>query len=229
MYGKSLALAAIGLAAISAQPATAQEIVAPTSATVDVGGPGEGSINDTFNQNGLSSGYTSGVTDFDAYIATNPTHTQIFSGFEWFSEFGATSATVTYDFGFVLALDALALWNEEFSGIGTLMLSGSLDGLTFDLLGTFNPVNSPADTPYGAQVFGFAATDLRFARFEMSGCPQPNGGGWEGCAIGEVAFRTASGNGAIPEPSTWAMMLLGFGAVGFAMRRRSSRAIARFA
>ena len=26
--------------------------------------------------------------------------------------------------------------------------------------------------------------------------------------------------GAIPEPATWAMMLLGFGAVGFAMRRR---------
>lgn len=27
---------------------------------------------------------------------------------------------------------------------------------------------------------------------------------------------------AVPEPSTWAMMLLGFGAVGFAMRRRRS-------
>jgi hypothetical protein len=26
--------------------------------------------------------------------------------------------------------------------------------------------------------------------------------------------------GAIPEPGTWAMMLMGFGAVGFAMRRR---------
>ena len=25
---------------------------------------------------------------------------------------------------------------------------------------------------------------------------------------------------AVPEPATWAMMLLGFGAVGFAMRRR---------
>jgi hypothetical protein len=24
----------------------------------------------------------------------------------------------------------------------------------------------------------------------------------------------------VPEPSTWAMMLLGFGAIGFAMRRR---------
>lgn len=28
--------------------------------------------------------------------------------------------------------------------------------------------------------------------------------------------------GGVPEPSTWAMMLLGFGAIGFAMRRRKS-------
>jgi hypothetical protein len=26
----------------------------------------------------------------------------------------------------------------------------------------------------------------------------------------------------VPEPSTWAMMLFGFGAVGFGMRRRKS-------
>jgi hypothetical protein len=34
------------------------------------------------------------------------------------------------------------------------------------------------------------------------------------------AFATAAQTGAVPEPSTWAMMLFGFGAVGFAMRRR---------
>ena len=31
--------------------------------------------------------------------------------------------------------------------------------------------------------------------------------------------------GAVPEPSTWAMMLLGFGAVGFAMRRRRAHVL----
>ena len=32
--------------------------------------------------------------------------------------------------------------------------------------------------------------------------------------------------GAVPEPATWAMMLLGFGGIGFAMRRRRVRALA---
>lgn len=34
---------------------------------------------------------------------------------------------------------------------------------------------------------------------------------------------------AVPEPATWAMMLLGFGAIGFAMRRRRQPAIAQIA
>ena len=34
---------------------------------------------------------------------------------------------------------------------------------------------------------------------------------------------------AVPEPATWAMMLLGFGAVGFAMRRRRSPVLAQVA
>ncbi len=35
-------------------------------------------------------------------------------------------------------------------------------------------------------------------------------------------LRLTSANGAVPEPATWAMMLIGFGAVGVAMRRRRS-------
>ena len=34
-------------------------------------------------------------------------------------------------------------------------------------------------------------------------------------------FETAAVNGAVPELATWAMMLVGFGGIGFAMRRRS--------
>ena len=41
-----------------------------------------------------------------------------------------------------------------------------------------------------------------------------------------ITFGSATpGRGAVPEPSTWAMMLLGFGAVGAAMRRRRKTAL----
>lgn len=36
-------------------------------------------------------------------------------------------------------------------------------------------------------------------------------------------YTPFDGVGAVPEPGTWAMMLLGFGAIGFAMRRRRLR------
>jgi hypothetical protein len=40
-------------------------------------------------------------------------------------------------------------------------------------------------------------------------------------------FRVEGVSAAVPEPATWAMMLLGFGAVGFAMRRRRGQGEAR--
>lgn len=41
------------------------------------------------------------------------------------------------------------------------------------------------------------------------------------------SFKLSSVNvtGAVPEPATWAMMLVGFGGIGFAMRRRKSRGV----
>jgi hypothetical protein len=201
-------------------PAVAQAIIAPTSAVINSGGPGDGDINDTFNQVGLNIGYTSGVTNFDSYVATNPIHSVTFSPGEWFSNNGSTSATVTYDFGSSVGIDRLALWNEEASGIGVLSLLSSIDGLTFTALGQYAPVGSNLG-PYGVQVFSFGAVAARYVRFDMSDCPQA-GGTYPSCAIGEVAFRSAVVNGAVPEPASWAMMIAGVGIAGGALRRRRS-------
>ena len=209
----------LATAALFSSAASAQQIVAPASATINAGGPGFGSINDTINQNGLSAGYTSGITNFDAYIASAPSHSSQFSTFEWFSQRGSTSATVTYDLGSLLGINAMALWNEEGSGIGSFNLLTSADGVNFvaALLGV-SPINNLGGS-YLAQVFNFDVTASRYARLEMSGCPQSNST-FDACAIGEVAFRTAAVTAAVPEPATWAMMLLGFGAIGVSLRRR---------
>lgn len=43
-------------------------------------------------------------------------------------------------------------------------------------------------------------------------------------ALDDVSV-TATVNGPVPEPATWAMMLIGFGGIGFAMRRKRGAAV----
>ena len=223
MLHKTFSFVAIAAAALAATAAQAGPgvIIAPTSATVDTSGPGFGSINNTFDQAGLSSGYTLGVTNFDAYIASGPTHTTTFNGFEFFGNSGTTTLQVTYDLGSAKKINALALWNEESSGIGQLNLLTSLNGSTFTSLATgLSPTDNPVGS-YLADVFTFGAVSTRYVRFEASGCPQANPGSFPACAIGEFAFRTA----AVPEPASWAMMIAGFGLVGATMRRRCTAVV----
>ncbi len=213
---KALTLAASLLAATSAY-AGPGVIFAPVSGVVDSNGPGFGTINDTINQAGLLSNYVNGVTNFDAYIGTNPLHSPQFSPGEFFGNQGTSTLTVTYDFGAAKAFNALALWNEESSGIGRLSLLTSLDNVTFTALAIVSPFDNPLAN-YPAEVFSFATTTARYVRFEAAGCPQANPGTFAACAIGEVAFRA----GNVPEPSSWALMIAGFGLVGAAMRRRQA-------
>lgn len=215
-----LCTAAIALSAVAGSAAAAGQIIAPVSAVIDASGPGFGSISNTIDQSGLSAGYVSGVTMFNPYIASGPRHTTAFPGFEWFSNSGTTTAQVTYDFGSMVTIDALALWNEESSGIGKLTLSAPGH---FDFL-SVAPFDNPLSS-YPAEVFTFGAITTQFLTFKMSGCPQPDPGSFPGCAIGEVAFRTASAG--VPEPTTWALMLAGVGLAGAALRRR--RAVAAVA
>ncbi len=52
---------------------------------------------------------------------------------------------------------------------------------------------------------------------------------WNGMSFnsGDTVFLSFA-SGGVPEPATWALMILGFGAIGFAMRRAKIRSDVRF-
>lgn len=197
-----------------ARPAAADVILSAVGGTINTGGPGFTPLEVSFDQSGLLIPYVSGVTNFDHYLLSGPTHITPFF-FEWYSNFGSTTASVTYDLGQVHTINRVALWNDDETGIGLLSLFGSSDGSSFfPLVQNVEPRDNPLGDPYGPEVFGFSATVLRYLRFDLLECPSP------ACSIGEVAFAESA---AVAEPAAIALLGLGLTAVAV-MRRRRRRA-----
>jgi hypothetical protein len=131
-----------------------------------------------------------------------------------------------------------------YSAIRLSSLTAIAGGVTYTLLGTFNLFNNP-----GANVAGFQfSTNSDFLDFQS-----PAFANWTPSktlsATGVTQFALTSFNtdkgsvslsrmsnatfsaaaGAVPEPATWGMMIVGFAAVGAAMRRKISAAKIIFA
>ena len=181
-------------------------------------------LSNTFNQNGLTPGFTSGVTDFDSYIATDPLKNINYMD-EWFSKLGVTSGTIVYDLGASYSLRQMALWNEDASGVATVGVFACADvtctGATS--LGLFSPAANIALQAYGPQLFLFqiAPVTTEFVELELTG-PGSNAG-YDGLAIGEVAFDATTTTGPVsptPEPSSLMLLGTGVASVGAVVRRR---------
>ncbi|XVJ68447.1 MAG: PEP-CTERM sorting domain-containing protein [Rhizobacter sp.] len=216
---------AAGLLACGVLPqvASAGVIVSATAVTTADSFPDAtfGNPNNLINQGGLAAGFVSGVTDFATYLASNPQHTTQSAGAEWFTPFGNTAATLTFNLGSVLTIGGVAAWVDEFWGAGNIAVFTSLDGLAYSSVGSFTPTDWATNvTSYSADVFSFSATSAQYVQLVLSGCPQPLSVAGGGCGMGEVAFDSVANT--VPEPSTLA--LLGLSMLGFAAtRRRNTR------
>jgi len=167
------------------------------------------------NQSGLSIGYTSLVTDFNTYIASNPLHDSQTQTNRWTSN--PLPASLDFDLGGTFSIDAIAFWNQG-TGIGstlafTLIAANNAAFAGATTLGNFTPVATGPVTAVAAQVFTFAPTQAAFVRFTAT---QSNG--FDGATVGEVAFDIGSGSSA-PEPSGAWLIGLGAGAILWKRRR----------
>ena len=125
-----------------------------------------------------------------------------------------TPRQVSVDFAFLNPLDASGgLVTGSTVGFFTLSLFGSCGAIAGGC-GSVDWSNTPTIFNFGTG--GSFSVLLQDATFTTPGTARVNG---------TFTYLTA----AVPEPSTWAMMLLGFGAVGFAMRRRRTPTLVQVA
>ena len=216
------ALLALLLATLGPRKADATVILSPVAVLVNTLGqePSCCDIGAIFDQSGLNVGFTSGVTDFDSYMASNPLHS-----FEWrnpvtladqefFGPVDALWGTIVLDLGASLLVDRLTLWNENTTGFAEMTVSTSDDVTFYDGVthhGTFFPTPNTILSDYPGEVFALSAAQDRYVRIEFT-C---NENEWSNCGIGEVAFS-------VPEPA--GVFLVGLGLAGLAARRRKLRA-----
>ena len=86
-------------------------ILQPAAASTNMGTFPGSSPDNTRNQSGLSTGYTSLVTDFDTYIASNPTHNSNLFANVWVSAIGTLTGNFDFDLGGTFTIQSFALWN----------------------------------------------------------------------------------------------------------------------
>ncbi len=129
------------------------------------------------------------------------------------------SAVTVSGFNLFLLDDSQFFPNSPDRTFLRVSVSGSTDGTNFTLL------ESTALTQY-FQTYGsplirvsatFAPGTYQFFRFDGLGSPSV---GLSGGRVVELDGVSGTISGAVPEPATWATMILGFGLVGGTMRRR---------
>jgi PEP-CTERM motif len=187
-----------------------------------------------FDQNGLLTPYTSGVTDWASYFLGDPLHNYVSFGpdnnplhdNEWFANVNNTSANIIVDLGLPIPINQIALWNEDAIGVGQMTVLGSNDVTfsTFTNLGTFNPTPNPLGQNYGAQLFTFSVeATVRYVELQVIAPPEPQGyqGSDYEVSIGQIAF--SADIPPIPEPGTWSLIGLGLATSIYLgrMRRRT--------
>ncbi len=132
---------------------------------------------------------------------------------------GSRSATFTID-------TAIAPTTQSSTAFGDQISYNSVAGV-------FGGTTQNAQIGFGTNIFAqlnIGGTPLGFTQFGgpdlftlVNSMPVFKTGSFNLTSIvsGSSTLRISAVAAAVPEPTTWAMMLVGFGSIGYAMRRRS--------
>lgn len=151
---------------------------------------------------------------------------------------GPLDAYITVDLGDVYSLHRFTLFNTHnsqyadrgtgaFSIVGSNSTSGSGSGTT--LGGTIftlasGSLASETYDPLTPQVFAASGPAVRYIQFRPTSVNAGNNGIYATpcCGPNVYGLTELRVNAAVPEPATWAMMIIGFGAAGSMIRRRKA-------
>ncbi len=170
------------------------------------------------NQSTLSTGFVSGVTDFNTYALGNPTANCNNCSPYYFGQSGILTGNIDFDLGSIFSINQFGLWNGSFRGITAVEIFTSLaaDFATSTSVGTFNPTFSgDANLDESLQVFDLIDTNAQYVRLNISNFATNILG------IAGVAFDVNSSVTVVPEPASLALMGLGLVGLGFTRRRKS--------
>jgi hypothetical protein len=208
---KIMALAATAAAITLAAPATAAIIISPSPGAVQ---PSENVLTDT-NMTGQTTvlGTTNQTNTSVSVQSLNGEllRTDMSNGQ---SRFASTDDSL--DFARIFLTQGGSFTQAEFNLFGAtgassvdITVAGIINGVAGTTTQTFALTN-------GENFFGFNATggDLISSITFNTSATLASGG------VTDLRQLRVGGVSAVPEPTTWAMMLIGFGAVGYSMRRR---------
>lgn len=216
MTARSLRGAAFAALALTTAPVAAHAAILPTPTVAD------GSF-ETFDFSARSAG------DSYEYGATG------IAGATFNGKSGVQKDGSRWEFAAAPSGSQTAFLQSGSDGIGNIVLSlgnlvvGQAYKVSFDAAArpVYSTVNPFTVAVNGAQIGAFTATDLAWTTFSTGNF----------LATGTTASLSFTGSAssvdsavgldsisvsAVPEPAAWAMMILGMGVIGFAMRRRTS-------
>jgi PEP-CTERM motif-containing protein len=140
-----------------------------------------------------------------------------------------SSGTITdYSISGDLVSGTLSLDYDSASSSYSLTTLDLFVGTTFDASEAAIVGNVIGGTPAGAGIVVGGVNDFSFFVFDPTAASQTVGMGFSiaSAGIGSDTLtitQVAASPAGVPEPSTWAFMLLGFGVIGFSMRRARSQ------